>query len=230
MSSSLTLNWCSYEAARFACEHWHYSKCMPAGKNVFIGVWENNNYIGCIIFGMGSGNATNGTRFGLSRTHEMAELCRIALTRHDNTVSRIVSIAIKMLHKQSPGLRLLTSMADPRQDHIGVIYQAGNWIYTGKTNGDYLYQNKKGEYVHHRSAGSERSLAGVPKIAIPGKHRYLMPLDDAMKKQIEPLRKPYPKKSCAGSETVTRPPIQAGEGGPIPTPALIVKQETINAV
>jgi hypothetical protein len=28
------------------------------------------------------------------------------------------------------------------------------------------------------------------------------------------------RKPCAGSETVTRPPIQAGEGGSIPTPAL----------
>ena len=26
------------------------------------------------------------------------------------------------------------------------------------------------------------------------KHKYLFPLDDAMRKQIEPLRKPYPKR------------------------------------
>jgi hypothetical protein len=29
---------------------------------------------------------------------------------------------------------------------------------------------------------------------MPGKHRYLMPLDDAMREQIEPLRQPYPKR------------------------------------
>ena len=42
----LKLDWCSYEAAKYACEHWHYSKCMPVGKTVKIGVWENKKYIG----------------------------------------------------------------------------------------------------------------------------------------------------------------------------------------
>jgi hypothetical protein len=43
----------------------------------------------------------------------------------------------------------------------------------------------------------------VPKhedcIEVPllGKHRYLYPLDDAMRKQIAPLSKPYPKRQHA---------------------------------
>lgn len=36
------------------------------------------------------------------------------------------------------------------------------------------------------------------------------------------------KKSCAGSETVTRQPIQAGEGGSIPTPALKAVENAIH--
>jgi len=42
----LKLDWCSYQAAKYAVENWHYSKCMPVGKLVKIGVWEDKKYIG----------------------------------------------------------------------------------------------------------------------------------------------------------------------------------------
>jgi hypothetical protein len=32
-------------------------------------------------------------------------------------------------------------------------------------------------------------------VAVPGKHRYLMPLDDDMRARILPLAKPYPKRA-----------------------------------
>jgi hypothetical protein len=28
----LKIDWASHEAAKYACENWHYSKCLPAGK------------------------------------------------------------------------------------------------------------------------------------------------------------------------------------------------------
>jgi RNA processing factor Prp31 len=37
-------------------------------------------------------------------------------------------------------------------------------------------------------------ISTATKVPILGKHRYLMPLDDEMRKRIEPLRKPYPKR------------------------------------
>lgn len=214
---SLRLDWCSHEAAKYAVEKWHYSHRMPAGRNVYIGVWENEKYIGCILFGMGSGNSTNGTRYGLASSHEMAELTRVALTKHCAPVSRILSVAIRMLQKQSPGIRLIISMADPNVGHIGGIYQAGNWIYTGETKPDVMYFSK-GEWVHHRTATARGSAKGLPFRYLPPKHRYLYPLDTAIRTQIEPLRKPYPKR--AGSKVSVAPAHQAGEGGAEPTSAL----------
>jgi hypothetical protein len=38
----LKVDFCSYEAAKYAVEHWHYSKTMPAGKTVKIGAWEDD--------------------------------------------------------------------------------------------------------------------------------------------------------------------------------------------
>jgi len=42
----LRLDWCSHAAAKYAVEHWHYSKTMPVSKRVNIGVWEGEKFIG----------------------------------------------------------------------------------------------------------------------------------------------------------------------------------------
>lgn len=119
----LKLDWCDYKAAKYAVEHWHYSKSLSASKNVFIGVWENAKFIGVIVFGRGANNKI-AEPYGLTQT-EVCELTRVALTEHINPVTRILAIAIKLLKKQSPNLKLIVSYADPQQNHYGVIYQGG---------------------------------------------------------------------------------------------------------
>jgi hypothetical protein len=59
------------------------------------------------------------------------------------------------------------------------------------------------------------------------KHRYLMPLDDAMRKQIAPLAKPYPKRqSCVSSIGSDATGDQPEEGGAAPTDTLTKTSET----
>ena len=223
----LKLDWCSHEAAKYAVEHWHYSETMPVGKMVKVGVWEDGAFKGVVIFGLGGRGACNGKKYGLSRNFEMAELERVALREHATPVSRIISIASKMLHRQSPGIRMLISFADPSQLHHGGIYQGAGWIYTGKSADDWQAVWPDGRKAHSRIARGHVQfgvmktvdISGAKKVPVLGKHRYLMPLDDAMRKQIEPLRKPYPKR--AGSAYVGTPANHAGGGGSIPTPALV---------
>lgn len=50
------------------------------------------------------------------------------------------------------------------------------------------------------------------------KYRYLYPIDDAMRKQIEPLRKPYPKRGAG--ETDNAPDTNQETGGASPTAPL----------
>ena len=218
---SLRLDWCSYEAAKYAVEHWHYSRRVPAGLNVYIGVWEDEKFIGCVMFGRGSGGNI-GDPYGLAQT-ECSELVRVALTKHSAPVSKIVSLAIKMVKKQSPGLRLLVSFADPKQGHIGAIYQAMNWIYTGETKSDVEYC-VKGVWMHHRSATSRGSVRGLPSRPVPPKYRYLMPLDDAMRKQVEPLRQPYPKRDRGETDSAAQSNEQTG--GASPTLSLLDLQDS----
>lgn len=198
----LKLDWCSHEAAKYAVEKWHYSHCMPAEKTVKTGVWESGIFIGAVIFSRGANN-TLGSPYGLKQT-ECCELTRVALHKHQTAVSRIVAIAIKMLLKSSPDLRLIISFADPEQSHVGAIYQAGNWVYVGKTNSadEYIVRGKR---MHGRSM---RSLYGthvgkdfIQIVKGSSKYRYLFPLDDDMRKQIAPLAKPYPKRQHADEAT-----------------------------
>jgi hypothetical protein len=200
-TSSLLLDFVGHDAALYACRHWHYSRNLSLARNVYLGVWEAGKFAGAVVFGIGSGNATNGRGFGLRRAGEVAELTRVALRPgHAAPVSRVVAIALRLLRRQSPGLRLVISFADTGQGHHGGIYQAGGWIYTGDTAPDWEYWNGR-EWKHHRTMNSVGSVAGLPRRRWPPKHRYLMPLDPEMRARIAPLAKPYPRPKQAMADT-----------------------------
>lgn len=190
---SLKLSWATFEQAKFAVEHWHYSAAMPAGKLVKVGVWENEVFIGVVLFGRGANNHLL-MPYGLDVT-EGCELVRVALKAHEAPVTKIVSIALKMLKKNNPGLKLVVSFADSRQDHIGTIYQAGNWIYAGavKSTPEFYYQ---GRWMHQRNM---HSIFGTIKgNTLPTRDggyrlRYLYPLDDRVKQDLLKIKRAYPK-------------------------------------
>ena len=224
----LQLAWCSAEAARYACLTWHYARSVPVGRVTRIGVWEDGRYIGCILVTRGSGRATDGRRFGLRRAGDIAEVQRIALREHKTPVSRMLSIAIRMIQRASPNLKMLISFADPTMKHAGGIYQAANWIYLGTTAPDVGYRLPSGRVVHPRVArgtthfGRRRRTIlppGTTHIALPGKHIYVYPFTEALRQECRKRAQPYPK-TCAGSVENDAPADQAGEGGAIPTPAL----------
>jgi hypothetical protein len=188
----LKIDWATNDAAKFACLNWHYAKAVPVGKLVKVGVWENKKFIGCVLFGRGANNNML-KPFGLEQD-DGCELVRIALTKHDTPVSKIMAVAIKFLKKSQPGLQLIVSYADPEQGHHGGIYQACNWIYTGPSD-KAVKVFYKGKWSHKKTvddAGVDQT--NLPKKVVAGKHRYLMPLDKMMNDKIQPLAKPYPKR------------------------------------
>jgi hypothetical protein len=191
----LRVDFCSHEAAKYAVEHWHYSRSLPAAP-CKVGVWENQIFIGCILFSRGASQHI-ASPYGLKQT-ECVELTRIALNKHESPVSKIGSMSIRLIKKEMPGLRLLVSFADQKQNHHGGIYQAMNWVYSGMTKPDKEYF-VRGKWVHHRQGNSLLgSVAGLPSRPSSQKHKYLYPLDRAMRRQIEPLAKPYPKRANVG--------------------------------
>lgn len=202
---TLRVDFVNAEAVAFACERWHYSRRVPRFKAVRFGVWEDGRFMGVVVFGQGA-TPEIGTPYGLDAT-EICELTRVALDRrHATPVSRVVSICIRMLRKQSPGLRLVVSFADFAHGHHGGIYQAMGWIYSGTSETHAYVVNGRMEHpktLHsrygiggqsipwlrqHVDPCSERIVAGV-------KHRYLLPMDESIRSKVASLSKPYPKRT-----------------------------------
>ena len=200
---NLKIDWASHEAAKYACLNWHYSKSIPVPPLVKVGAWENDKFIKVVIFSRGASSNLM-TPYGLKQD-EGCELTRIALSNHKNTVSRIMKFALMFLKKNSTNLKLIVSFADPQYGHHGGIYQASNWIYCGDTalgveywhNGKRLHSRQVSEKGWNIQQGQQRKTVKPSEckvIKTLGKHRYLMPLDDNMRKQVQQLAKPYPKR------------------------------------
>lgn len=47
---SLRLEWSNRKAAEYAVKRWHYTHKMPAGRAMVISVYENEKWIGCVVF------------------------------------------------------------------------------------------------------------------------------------------------------------------------------------
>lgn len=235
----LKIDWATHEATRYACENWHYSESVPVPPLVKIGVWEDSKFIGVVIFSRGASSNLS-KPYGLTQL-ECCELTRVALKAHKTPVSRILSIAIKFLKKNSPKLRLIVSFADSNEGHHGGIYQATNWIYTGRSAESFKYVDKRGREWHSRQV-SEKGYniqqgmvrktvrpSECSKIRQSGKHRYLFPLDDKMRLQVSKLSKQYPKR--VGSVEACTSVDQTERGGESPTSTLHIADNCeINAI
>lgn len=214
----LKIGWATHEAAKYACENWHYSKCIPKSKLVKFSVYEDEKFVGVIIYGCGATRSLVNS-YGL-QPEEGCELVRIALRKHFNPVSKMLSISLKMLKKNFPGLRLVVSFADPEQGHHGGIYQATNWIFSGYSaaSDEYIYKGKRwqGRSFRNSFKGMENHHE-VKKVKGSSKIRYLFPLDKEIKKTIEKLSKKYPKRVEHESNASN---FQLEKSGAVPTNTL----------
>lgn len=195
-------------AIGYACRNFHYSKSVPATIVASYNVYnDDEQWCGVVVYGAGA-TPNLGKQYGLIQG-QIVELCRVALNGKQEHTSQAVAMSLKQLHHDKPMCRLVVSYADCDQSHLGTIYQATNWVYVGNMEGQ-RYFVINGKKTHPRTIGSHRANGGGRCIqslecvqenfdknaAIfysQGKRKYLMPMDKAMRKQIAPLAKPYPK-------------------------------------
>lgn len=199
-------------AIKYACLHFHYAKRVPV-NTIGYNIYNNQDeWCGVVLFGTGA-NIHIGCEYELPQGGVL-ELVRVALNGKQECTSQAVAMSLKQLHKDCPLVQLIVSYADCDQNHLGTIYQATNWIYTGTNNiGDTGGFIIHGKLVHKRSIygkwvidnGKRRmihqSLEDVRRFIDPnaqdfrtaGKRKYLMPMNKQMRKKILPLAQPYPK-------------------------------------
>lgn len=201
------------QAAEFAVKNWHYSRILPTGKLVKVGVFEDSKFIGVIIFSRGA-SPYLGASLELDQT-EVCELTRVALDKHKTPVSQLLAEAFRILKETNPGLRCVVSFADPKEGHKGGIYQAGNWIFTGSSNPVTEYFIG-GRWVHTRGAYHHKDRPFAPTRVSPGKFRYLYPLDKQFRRKISKLALPYPN-AVEGLEASRRDSVSEVQVRSLPT-------------
>jgi len=221
-SPKLYLDWCSAKAASYACTRWHYSGVLPAFKTAKVGVWEADEYRGCIVFTNPMPPARK--RFKCSNG-QITELARVALRSHYHPVSKMIRIALRILKKENPGLKVCVSYADSGQGHHGGIYQAAGFRYFGAGKGtkEYFY---KGRWVHARSIGQAIDTGkltedgwNLPNRPSGLKHCYALTLDKRGSYSIPLEDKPYPKRRVL-SDTSDTKASQALKTGATPSSTL----------
>jgi hypothetical protein len=121
-----------------------------------------------------------------SRSKDVFELNRLwmsdSILLPDHCESKFIGWCLRKLRKIRPGI-ILVSYADSARNHIGVVYQATNWLYTGTSTpwndihpegyGDYrsVPLAERGEKVNNKRAWALDP--NVRRVQRSIKHRYV---------------------------------------------------------
>ena len=171
------------------CKEWllckHYAKRMCSISYSF-GLFIDGVCEGICTFGKPASPSLCNGICGVEFSSFVYELNRLVINEGlpKNTLSRFVSKCLREL----PEL-VIVSYADTAMSHNGYIYQATNWIYTGKTKERTDIGSEDGTHSRHYNKGQkERKFRS-------SKHRYVY-FTKNKKKWIKRLNykiEPYPK-------------------------------------
>ena len=192
-----------FSAAKVLIVRNHYLHSLPGGTQLCFGVFLGKRLMGALTIGCGPSQAYR--LVGGAAPDECGVLTRLWLSDElpRNSESRVLGIVLRALRKDT-GLKFLVSYADPSQGHLGTIYQATGWLYTGLSEATPLYDIGDGVARHSRSfshayrSHSVRHFArhGIEVRLVPQapKHRYLFFIDKRWRRRLNVPDLPYPKR------------------------------------
>lgn len=176
----------------------HYAKRMCPISFAF-GAYRDTVLVGVVTYGTPASPHLCRGICGDEWADKVLELNRLCCENTANLASVLVGRSLRQLPKPS----VVVSYADTAQGHVGYIYQATNFIYTGQTDSD--RKTPRGDRVsgigHSRHDGRmadgtvDKSLSIVRRLP---KHRYVF-LCGTAKQRVQirgALRysiEPYPK-------------------------------------
>lgn len=107
----------------------HYARRMPCITDAF-GLYEGGQLIGIVTYGIPASHHLCIGIAGEENARNVLELNRLVILPEyngDNRASYLVSHSLKML----PSGTFVVSYADTAWTHVGYVYQACNFLYTG---------------------------------------------------------------------------------------------------
>jgi hypothetical protein len=175
----------------FETEPWllkkHYAHRMPNIMFAF-GLYAPE-LVGVVTYGMPASHSLCVGVCGPEHQSIVLELNRLCLNDNiPNGASKLVSESLKMLPKPS----IVVSYADTAMGHIGYIYQATNFLFSGTTKERTDIAPEKGKHSRHHKGNHEN------RVFRSAKHRYIFIVGDKKQKKllVSSLRYevlPYPK-------------------------------------
>jgi hypothetical protein len=180
----------------------HYAKRIPQIMFAF-GLYEEDKLMGVVTYGIPASPSLCMGICGKEYSDKVLELNRVCLQNNDkNQASFLVSNSIKLLPKPS----IVVSYADTGQGHVGYVYQATNFIYTGLSANRVDWTVKGLEHKHSKTLSDGMTLESIKEkygdnfyyTERSRKHRYIyFHGDKRQKKLMNQLLKyktePYPK-------------------------------------
>jgi hypothetical protein len=162
----------------------------------------NERIVGCIVYGTPSSAPLRKGICGVDECLNVIELTRLWIEdgTPKNTESYLIGNTIKLVNKE-----IIVSYAEIKQGHIGVVYQATNWMYTGlsakRTNWTIEGVDKHCQTIADKYTSkqlTEKYGDKFKRVLRPRKHRYIY-MNAGKKRKKELISKlkykiePYPK-------------------------------------
>jgi len=190
----------------------HYAHRLPSISYAY-GLYEDKELIGVVTYGTPASSTLRSGIAGEVNAQYILELNRLVFKRPlKNAASELVGKSLRDLPKPS----IVISYADTNQGHVGYVYQACNFIYTGLSAKRTDWKLKGMEHLHGQTiADMSKSATGGEKGSRaqfmrdkfgddfyledrPRKHRYIYvcALKAQQRQLLAELRykaEPYPK-------------------------------------
>ncbi len=190
-------------AMEYVVAHHYLHRKAPC--SVAFGLFDNSNHycVGVVTYGVSASSTLLKGICGPEQASNVYELTRLWV--HDsvpkNGESFLIGNSIKQLDKE-----IIVSFADSSQDHLGIVYQATNFIYTGLSSKFKDPKVKGLEHQHHTTYANGLTNKQVIEkfgdlvywVERPRKHRYVyFNATKRKKKELQSLLRykvlPYPK-------------------------------------
>lgn len=189
---------------------YHYSGRVPGIKYSW-GLYDDGDLVGCVVYSVPASYTLCTGVCGPSYRARVIELSRlVVITPERNAASFLVGQSLRRINNS-----VIVSYADCNDHvgHIGYVYQATNWLYTGQGNAEPMWIEDKTRKIvsltrRHIDAKARElgydwkvgasSGPGLSPVKQQGKHRYVTFTGDKrfVREAIKNLRypvMPYPK-------------------------------------
>jgi hypothetical protein len=195
----------------------HYAKRIPQIMFAF-GLYEENQLVGVVTYGIPASPALCMGICGKEYSDKVLELNRVCLLNNDkNQASFLVANSIKLLPKPT----IVVSYADTGKGHIGYVYQATNFLYTGLSANRVDWTVKGLEHKHSKTLSDGMTLKSIKEkygddfyySERSRKHRYIYfhgnktqkkKMNSLLKYEIEAYPKGNSQKYDSGSTVETQ--------------------------